>query len=207
MKTFLLTLFLFSGVLGSLAFANPPDIKETSPDGKWLFKAQWFEDRGVYGYTWKLQNTKTQKTYFDEPHPAANEGLPRRLNVLWIPGNHYLAINFYYGRIACDVLLIALDSAVPTDPVNWPRTEEASMIKAEDRKMWDGSGVANCSVGPWLNGNTLSLSVDMHSDLIDKTTGEKFRIDSSRQVSIQFTGLKGKVVEDQPPEYEKQPES
>jgi len=80
------------------------------------------------------------------------------------------------------------------------------MIKTEDRKMWDGSGIANCFTKEWKNPSTLVLNFDMQAELIDKTTGAKFRIDSSRQVSIHFTGLKGKVMEDQPPEYEKQPE-
>ena len=203
MKTFLLTLFLFSGILGSSAFANPLDIEETSPDGKWFFKAQWFGDRG---YTWQLENTITKKTFFAEPHPAADEALPHRLNVLWSPGNHYLAINVYYGRICYGVDVIALNDARPTDHTIWPMREEASMIKAEDRKIWTGTGIANCSAEQWITSDTLVLDYDMRSELVDKTAATKFRIDSTRQVSIQFSGLKGKVVKDQPPEYEKQPE-
>ena len=203
MKLLLLTLLLFGVILDSSASTKPSDIAETSPDGKWLFKAQWFGDNG---YMWELENTSSRQTYFAQASPRADEILPARLRLLWSPDSHYLAINFRYGRIASGMNVIALAGAVPDDHVTWPRSNEISMIKPEDRKMWTGEGVANCGADEWIALDTLVLDIDMNSELNDKTSGTKFHIDSSRQVTIQFSGLKGKVVDDQPPVYDKEPE-
>jgi hypothetical protein len=197
MKSFLLALLVLCLFVSS-ALANPPDINKTSPDGKWLFKAQWYGDRG---YTLELQNTKTGKTYFAEPHPADNEGLPHELGVLWSLDNHYLAINCYYGRIVFGVDVIALLSNQPTDHVDWPRTKEASMIKPEDVKNWDANGATNCTATSWDKDDVLNFDISMRAGLQDKATGAKTQIDSERSISIQFTGLKGKVIDEQPPQY------
>ena len=197
----LLAGFLSVAIAGLPVRAAIPDIKEISPDGKWLFKASWHENRG---YTWELQNKKTSKVYFLHPHAEANEVFPARLNVLWSPDCRYLAINLYYGRIGYDFDVIAISTGVPFE-ADWPRLEEASMIKLQDRKMWDGSGVANSSAESWQAHDTLVVDIDMRSELDDKATGKKFRIDSSKKQAIQFTGLKGKVVENRIPQYDKQP--
>ena len=101
---------------------------------------------------------------------------------------------------------MAIDGAVPTDHVEWPLPTEKSMIKDEDLKLWDGNGIANTSAVQWSTSDTLLIEIGMRSELVDKTSGTKFRIDSDRQTTIQFSGLKGKVVKDDPPEYEKYPQ-
>jgi hypothetical protein len=181
--------------------ADPPNVREKSPDGKWEFAAHWY---GNKGYLWELKNLTDGKTYFARVKPDENEALPARIGVLWSLDGRYLAMNNYYGRIVYGVEVIALAS-IPSDKVQWRPPDEELMIKPEDRKHWDKSGEVNCTATKWEMDDVLVLDLNMRSTLTDKSTGTKYSIDSEKQVSIKFDGSNGKVAQDSSPDYEKVP--
>jgi hypothetical protein len=204
MRLISLLMLLVGAQCGSLPLCatNPgaPDINETSPNGKWLFEAHWF---GYRGYLWDLKNIRTGKSYFSIPHLMDIDALPHQMNVLWSSDNRYAAINVYYGRIVYGINVISLKENVPHEAA-WP-SSVASMIKPEDQKIWTGEGDANTSASRWEPNDILDIDLDMRANLEDKNAHQKIEIDSSRSQSIQFVGLKGKIVKDDPPVYDKVP--
>ena len=204
MKTYLFIGLLSLVLSGVTAFADGlPDIVEKSSDGKWIFKAHWY---GTKGYSWELDDAKTNKSYFAiaNPETQTDQQLATRLSVAWSPENHYLAINTYYGRQDYQVIVLSLQSD-PPGFVDWTAPTPASMIKPEDKSIWTGDGVANCSASKWTTSDTLLIGIAMRAELADKGSGQTYKIQSSREQSVQFTALKGQAIHDDPPEYDKQP--
>jgi hypothetical protein len=210
--------FVFAIMTSMIATAAPLDIDETSPDNKWLVHAHWFGgDPGSYdeGYLWQLENIRTKKVYFARSGPAKDEVLPHRFNVLWSPDSRYVAINFYYGRVAFDFIVITLLTDTPDGPTGLSRAKESSLIKPEDRKRWNGDGVTCSTALSWhpaeIQGSgpatdTLEAGFTLlgGAGLKDEKTGQINKIEPGRNQLIQFTGLTAKIIRDDPPEYDEE---
>jgi hypothetical protein len=203
-----LVAFVFAIMATALAMAAPRDIDETSPDNKWLFHAHWFGDYNE-GYLWQLENIRTKKIYYTQPRPTKDSGLPHRINALWSPDSRYVAINFYYGRVAFDFAVIALLTDTPDDPTGWSRVKESSLIKPEARNRWNGDGVTCSTALSWqpaqIQGSgpatdTLEAGFTLlgGGGLKDEKSGQINKIEPERNQLIQFTGLMAKVIRDIP---------
>jgi hypothetical protein len=204
MKAYLFIGLFFLALAGTRGFGDGvPDITEKSSDGKWIFKAHWY---GTKGYSWELDDAKSGKSYFAiaNPETQTDQQLATRLAVAWSPENHYLAINAYYGRVDFQVIVLALQSD-PPGFVDWTPPNPASMLKPEDKAIWLGDGAANCAATKWTAADTLLIDITMRAELNDKASGQQYKIQSTRSETLQFTGLKGQAIHDDPPQYDKQP--
>lgn len=204
MKLYALVGLLLLGLAGGIAFTDGlPDIDEKSSDGRWIFKAHWY---GTKGYSWELDEARSGKSYFVIANPETQQAqqLATRLGVLWSQENHYLAINAYYGRQDYQVTVVSIRSDPPS-LVDWTPPVPTSMIKREDTAVWHGGGTVSCIANKWGKSDTLFLDVAMHTELADAGSGQTYKIQSARGQTVQFTGLKGQAIHDDPPQYDKQP--
>jgi hypothetical protein len=183
--------------------AGEKPFSQTSPDGKWLFEANWFGgDTYEGGYLCDIKEVATGHVGFadEKPKPGDNDALPHRMFMAWSPDSRYIIVNYYYGRAMFGGVLLALEGKrwVGVDLPNpgHPR----HMIHPKDRGRWTGGDEILSSLGPWSDNDTLTATDTMRATMTnsDGTTQE---IESDRTRILQITGKKAKVIETSDPEY------
>jgi hypothetical protein len=200
-------LLIFTGALWARAAdefaAGEKPFSKASPDGQWLFEANW--DGGGNcggGYLCDIKEITTSHVGFadEKPKPGENEGLPHRMFIAWSSDSRYIVVNYYYGRAIFGGVLLALDGqrwvGVRLPDPGHPR----HMIHPKDRGRWTGGAEILVSLGPWGDSHTLTATDSMRATMTnsDGTTQE---IESTRNRIIQITGTKAKVIETDDPQY------
>jgi hypothetical protein len=174
------------------------DLDQASPDGKWLFQARWHAVKPI-GYLCDIKNVATGKICFADDKPAPDDVLPPRLSARWSPDSHYVAIYFEYSHRLYGIKVVHCAKG-KARPASFPSAEGKTMIKTEDRKRWDGSGMAISSTDGWSDHDILNVDDEMITQLNTSGSGPQ-HIDSDRKRSIQFTGATGHVIRAEDPQY------
>jgi hypothetical protein len=183
--------------------AGEKPFSQASPDGKWLFEANWYGgDTYGGGYLGDIKEVATGHVGFADEKPKAgeNDTLPRQINVAWSPDSHYIVVNYYYGRMVSGGVLLALEGQrwvhVKLPDPGHPR----HMIHPKDRGRWTAGGEILVNLGPWSDNHTLTASDTMHATMTN-SDGSTQEIESDRTRTLQITGTKVKVIETSDPEY------
>jgi hypothetical protein len=187
--------------LGFAAGEKP--FSQASPDGKWLFEANWYgDDNYDGGYLSDIKEVATGRIAFADEKPKANENevLAHRMFIAWSPDSRYIAVNYYYGRALSGGVLLAIEGkrwiGVDLPDPGHPR----HMIHPKDRGRWTGGAEILISLGPWDDGHTLTATDTMRAQMTN-SDGSTQEIESERTRIIQITGRKTKVIETGDPEY------
>lgn len=183
--------------------AGEKPFSEASPDGKWLFEANWCGGHYIHGgYLSDIKEVITSRVAFadEKPRDLDHELLPQRMFIQWSPDSRYIIVTYYYGRIVSGDVLLALNKGhwvgVSIPGPGHPR----HMIHPKDRGPWiDGSEI-KVTLGPWGDKDTLTETDTMDATLL-AGDGSKDKIESTRDRIIQLTGTKAKVIETGDPTY------
>jgi hypothetical protein len=199
--------FLLVGALGARAdddfAAGEKPFSQASPDGKWLFEANWYGgDTSSGGYLSDIKEVATGHVAFADEKPKAGENdvLPRRMFIAWSPDSRYIIVNYYYGRALFGGVVLALDGqrwiGVNLPNLGHPR----HMIHPKDRGRWTAGGEILVSLGPWGDNHTLTATDTMRATMTN-SDGSSQEIESERTRTLQINGTKAKVIATTDPEY------
>lgn len=177
------------------ALAQKQDLSFTSPDGRWEFIAKVNRDEksnNAYAYSTKLYDHLRKKTYLEDPviPNSTKVAFPQRIEAAWSPDSHYLAIWFYYGRIAHDVVVFEI-SGKKSRPSGWGWAWEA--CKGLDELHQFSTITTSFGNPPWLNNTDLNICLGYLSKEGEKAHQGPWP-DTSYSLVIRFQDHTGTVI-------------